>query len=113
MKRLLYSAVLVAFALMAAASRSGADCSSPTGCLDCQTSGSGFKCAWQTSSAYCDCEVFVFGGTTACGVDGACTYQPSGGGGGGGGTGGGDGNCLRLPGQWCPAECASCGTIYF
>jgi hypothetical protein len=37
-----------------------------------------------------------------------------GGGGGGGGTGGGGGGyCTRSAGGWCPAECTSCGIVYW
>src|SRR6476661_906635 len=58
-------------------------CSSSTGCKDCDESTTTFKCTTVQSAASCTCEVFIFGGTPACGVDGDCVYLSGGGGGAG------------------------------
>jgi hypothetical protein len=113
MKRIVLGALL---ALLIFSTQSAADCSSSSGCLDCaDRANGGFICQWENASAFCSCEVFVFGGSAACGVDGSCQYNPGGGGGGGtgGGGGGGGGSCTQLPGRWCPAECTSCEPVYF
>jgi hypothetical protein len=92
-----------------------AACTSSTGCTDCGFGADNkAKCTFVTYDAECECTVTVIFGSTACAFDGgACDYQAGGGGGGGtgGGGGGGDG-CTRTAGGWCPAECASCGTVY-
>lgn len=93
---------------------SAATCTSSTGCADCTGMLSGMpKCEFVKNDASCTCDLYVFGGTPACGVDGDCDYVPAGGGGGSGGGGGGGTTCTRLAGQWCPAECSSCETVYW
>src|SRR5262245_52211359 len=89
-------------------------CSSSTGCVDCATLDSGpVKCLFVNSSASCTCTISFFGGSPQCALDGVCDYTPPGGGGGGGGTGGGGSGCTRTAGEWCPAECDSCRTVYW
>lgn len=88
-------------------------CSSSIGCKDCDETTTTFKCTTVQSAASCTCEVFIFGGTPACGVDGDCVYLSGGGGGVGGGGGGGGGGCTRTPGEWCPADCASCTAVFW
>lgn len=90
-----------------------ADCSSSVGCTKCLDEGQGFKCVFTQESASCECEVFIFGGTPACGEDGSCDYDAPSGGGGGGGTEPTDPACVRVPGQWCPAECSACQTVFW
>ena len=90
-----------------------ATCSSSSGCAACDTSSGEPSCKFVQSNGGCTCDLFVFGGTLGCGIDGECTYTGSGGGTGGGGGGGGGGTCSRLPGGWCPADCTSCETIFW
>lgn len=87
-------------------------CSSAIGCKDCDLNTRAVKCITVPTAASCTCEVFIFGGTGACAVDGDCTYT-GGGGNGGGSGGGGTSGCTRTPGEWCPAECSSCTTVFW
>ena len=61
--------------------------------------------------ASCECSIDVKF-PEFCILDGECDYTASGGGGAGGGGTGGE-ICYRLPGQWCPAECSSCETVFW
>lgn len=89
-----------------------ADCSSSQGCADCPDEFNP-KCVFVTTDASCTCDLFLFGGKLACGVNGECDYT-SGGSGGDGSAGGDTGTtCYRLPGQWCPPSCSSCETIFW
>ena len=91
-------------------------CTSSTGCTDCGFGADNkAKCTFVTYDAYCECSVTVMFGSTACAMDGVCDYMSGGGGGGGGtgGGGGGGGGCTRSAGGWCPAECTSCGTVFW
>lgn len=91
-----------------------AACSSSSGCAKCKSTQSGFSCGFVAQSAACTCELFIFGGTPACGEEGVCDYNPSlGSGGGGGGGGTAEPTCVRVPGAWCPAECPNCQTVYW
>jgi len=110
-------ALAVAWILLLFGGASGwaADCTSSTGCTDCGFgSDNKAKCTFVAYDAFCDCTVTVAYGGTACAMDGTCDYLPGGGSGGGtGGSGGSGGSCVRSPGGWCPAECTSCGTVYW
>lgn len=87
------------------------DCSAAH-CVDCKQNDLGIaSCIPVSYDAHCSCSIEV-GSPQFCILDGACDYGGGGGNGGGGGDGGG-GGCFRLPGQWCPAECDSCGTIFW
>lgn len=108
-----WSAVFVLLVFAALGQGMAATCSSSSGCTDCKDNGLGFKCVFVTTDASCRCDLFIFGGRAACGVDGDCTYTPVGGGNGGGTGGGGGTTCTRLAGQWCPSECSSCETVFW
>lgn len=107
--------ILLALVLTAGFPPAGAStCTSSTGCTDCESLRSGsLTCKFVNSNASCHCEISSFGGSPTCAVDGDCTYAPGGGGGGGGGGGNNDPGCSRVPGQWCPADCSSCTTVFF
>ena len=113
MKKALVVAVLL---LLSGGVLELAACTSPTGCTDCSFgSDNKAKCTFVAYDANCECTVLVTYGSTGCGMDGACDYTGPGGGGGGTGGGGGGGgtSCTRTAGGWCPAECSSCGTVYW
>jgi hypothetical protein len=89
------------------------DCSSNQ-CTDCgEDAQKRANCIFVYQDAFCVCDLFIFGGTLACGVDGLCDYTAGGTDTGGGGGGGGGSTCLQLPGSWCPAECQSCESVYW
>jgi hypothetical protein len=103
--------VLVFLILLAVSASLSADCTSSL-CSDCEQVGTRGSCLSVSYSASCSCSVSV--STGFCILEGACQYTGGGSGGGdGGGTGGGGGGCSRPAGGWCPAECASCDTIYW
>src|SRR3954465_13644456 len=98
--------------LTASVPRLYADCSG-TLCTDCdQDRLHRAYCTTVNDSASCECSISVQT-PEFCVLGGACTYTGGGGGGtGGGGTGGGSG-CTRTPGEWCPADCSSCTTVFW
>lgn len=89
-----------------------ATCSSSQACVDCfQEEGKPARCLPVTYDASCECSIDV-SFPQFCILDGECDYGNQGGGA-SGGSGSGDQVCFRLPGQWCPAECTSCETIFW
>jgi len=81
-------------------------------CADCQLSdqsgpgGLYAKCEFVDDDAYETCTISA-SDPYNCWEEDPCVYGSPGGGSGGGGSDGGD-TCSRSPGEWCPAECASC-----
>lgn len=114
MKTAARATLLVAVLLMVGSQPGLAStCSSSSGCANCNALDTGpVTCKFARESAFCTCTVSFFGGTAQCALDGDCQYT-AGGGGGGGGTGSGGGGCTRTPGEWCPADCSSCTTVYW
>jgi hypothetical protein len=109
--------VVSIFGVLGAVSVAGfaANCSSTQGCAACkdpEEKSAGLVCKFVQEDAYCTCNLFLFAGSYACSLDGECDYLGGGGGGTGGGGTGGE-TCYRLPGQWCPAECSSCETVFW
>lgn len=107
---------LIALLLLLAAGEARAlPCSSAGGCADCQTGPDNVaSCVTVSRSAHCDCSISA-NNRSMCLLQDTCDYSGSSGGGGGGGTGGGGGGggCTRTAGGWCPAECSSCGVVYW
>lgn len=102
---------VVALLCLPSASRA-ANCSSYV-CVDCeQRKGSLAKCIPVEYDASCECGIDVRF-PEYCVLEGQCDYTGGGGGGGGGGVGTGSELCYRLPGQWCPAECSACETVFW
>jgi hypothetical protein len=90
-------------------------CTSAGGCADCENGANNIaSCITASYDAFCDCSISA-NNRTMCILSDPCDYTGATGGG-GGGTGGGSGGgsgCTRPAGGWCPAECSSCGTVYW
>lgn len=104
---------LVLFLSFVSTFNAEADCSGSL-CADCNQDSRRrlASCTTVAASASCECSISV-SSPEFCVLGGACTYTGGGGGGGGGGTGGGSSSCTRGQGDWCPAECPSCTTIFW
>lgn len=113
-RRFRVSLILAACMLLAGGSAYAIPCSSAGGCADCENGANNVaKCITVSYDAFCSCSIDV-NNRTMCLLTDPCDYTgPGGGGGSGGGTGGGGTTCTRPAGGWCPAECSSCGTVYW
>ncbi len=89
-------------------------CDSAGGCAECFNDQSNIaSCITVSYDAFCNCSISA-NNQAMCILSDPCDYSGGAGGGGGGGTGGGgSGGCNRSPGGWCPAECSSCGTVFW
>src|SRR5215218_3101933 len=111
MKVLLVASVLL---LWAGAGAQALPCTSTGGCADCENGPDNVaSCVTVSRDAHCDCSISA-SNRFMCILSDICDYTGGAGGGGtGGGTGGGGTGCTRPAGGWCPAECSSCGTVYW
>ena len=90
-----------------------ADGCSGRSCSECGQDTDGYAlCTTVSKSASCECTISVSNPRT-CTIKGVCSYSSGGGGGIGGGGGTGGGGCARTPGEWCPADCSSCTTVFW
>ena len=100
--------------LWAGAGAHAMPCTSSGGCADCENGADNVaSCITVNRDAFCDCTISA-NNRSMCILADACDY--TGGLGGGGGTGGGGGGgttCTRPASGWCPAECTSCGTVFW
>jgi len=110
--------VLLAIFVLLVLSGAGAQampCTSAGGCADCENGPDNVaSCVTVSRDAHCDCSLSA-NNRFMCILDDICDYTGGAGGGGtgGGGTGGGGTGCTRPAGGWCPAECNSCGTVFW
>ena len=114
-KRIGLTLACAALALLLGSSKASAiPCSSAGGCSDCENNSANIaSCITVSYSAFCSCSISA-NNPHMCLLQDLCDYTSgSGGGGGGTGGGGGGGYCTRSAGGWCPAECVSCGTVYW
>jgi hypothetical protein len=116
MRNITLKLLLITFVwlMWAGASAYALPCTSSGGCADCENGPDNVaSCITVSRDAHCDCSIGA-NNRFICILDDICDYTGGGGGGGtgGGGTGGG-GSCTRTGSGWCPAECSSCGTVYW
>ena len=114
MKRIAIRVLFISAAWLVLASADVDACTSPGGCADCQNGTNNVaSCITVSYDASCECSISA-NNRSMCILAGTCDYTgPGGGGGTGGGTGGGGTSCTRPASGWCPAECTSCGTVYW